>query len=62
MEAQSSTTSQEPGKIVKAYYIIKIFHTFRNYLIELINRHHNNLLAGYFDTQKIQKVIAWKYY
>ena len=30
--------------------------------IKLINRHYNNLLAGYFDIKKIQKLITQKYY
>lgn len=29
---------------------------------ELINENHNNLLAGYFDIEETQELIAWKYY
>ncbi len=30
--------------------------------LELINRHHNNPLAGHFDIEKTRKLIARKYY
>ena len=29
---------------------------------ELISRHHNNLLVGYFGIEKIQELITRKYY
>ena len=29
---------------------------------ELISRHHNNLLAGYFGIEKTYKLLAQKYY
>ena len=37
-------------------YIFKIIRT------ELISRHHNDLLAGYFGIEKTQELIARKYY
>ena len=30
--------------------------------IELISRHHDNLLAGYFSLKKTRKLLAWKYF
>ncbi len=30
--------------------------------LELISKHHNNLLAGYFDIEKTREMIACKYY
>ena len=30
--------------------------------IELISRHHDNLLAGHFGIEKTCKLLAWKYY
>ena len=30
--------------------------------IELISKHHNNLLAGHFGIKKIRKLVARKYY
>ena len=29
---------------------------------ELISKHHNNPLVGYFGIEKIRKLVAWKYY
>ena len=37
-------------------YIPKIIWT------ELISRHHNNPLAGYFGNKKLRKLVAQKYY
>ena len=28
----------------------------------MINRYHNDLLVGYFDIKKIQKLVTRKYY
>ena len=30
--------------------------------MELISRHHDNLLAGHFGIKKIQELVARKYY
>ena len=38
------------------FYVLKIIR------IELISRHYNNLLAGYFGIKKIRELIAQKYY
>ncbi len=37
-------------------YVLKIIHS------DLINRHHDNFLAGYFGIKKTRKLIAKKYY
>ena len=37
-------------------YVLKIIQ------IELISRHHNNLLIGYFGMKKTYELIAQKYY
>ena len=37
-------------------YISKIIWT------EFISKYHNNLLTGYFDINKIQKLVAQKYH
>ena len=30
--------------------------------MELINRHHDNPLAGHFGIEKTHKLLAWKYF
>ena len=37
-------------------YVLKIIRA------ELINRHHNNQLAGHFGIEKIRELITRKYY
>ena len=37
------------------FYVPEIIQT------KLINRHHNNLLVGYFGIEKIQELVAQKY-
>ena len=38
------------------FYVPKVIYS------ELINKHHDNPLAGYLDIEKTQKLIARKYY
>lgn len=38
------------------FYILQIIET------KLINRHHNNLLAGHFNNNENRELVAKKYY
>ena len=38
------------------FYVLEIIK------INLISTHHDNLLAGHFGIEIIDKLIAWKYY
>ena len=39
-----------------------LFYVSEIIWIELISRHHDNLLAGHFGIEKTRKLVAWKYY
>ena len=49
-------------KINKILYYQGLLFVPKAIWIELISRHHNNLLAGYFGIKKTHELLAQKYF
>ena len=45
------------------FFIIKVYYLYSKFIqTELISRHHNNPLVGYFSIKKTWELFAQKYY
>ena len=58
-EFRSKDDYQEVDRVLHHHGLPFLLEAIR---IELISRHHDNRLAGYFSTKKTCKLLTWKYF